>query len=367
MKRKLIAGAVLTLISGVAAAQNAVTVYGVLDAGILTRNHAPADSASTTMASSGISPSIWGFRGSEDLGAGLKANFNLEGHFYTDTGVSDARLFRRQSNIGLSSAGLGTVTLGNMYSPAILAFAATDPRGLRENLSGLYSWAYNSGVFSKNSAGALVTPAGNNTNNDVGVFLQNAISYSNTIGPVGIAAAYSLSEGRGNAANTGNHGAVYSLGLTYSGPFSLSAAYQQTNKPDTSDSLSKIYTVGAGYTMGAFTGKLNYLRGVNKDIVTLSETSKVDVFGLGVDWKTAPNNTVIAAVYYGKDKNNSADKTTTLLLSDEYALSKRTTLYGQLAYARADAGATLLTTVVAGGTAADTNTALFNVGIKHSF
>ncbi|MEO8600860.1 MAG: porin [bacterium] len=347
MKLKLIAGAALTLVSGMAAAQSSVTVYGNLDVGVLTQNHAPAGTASTTMASSGISPSIWGFRGSEDLGDGLKANFNLEGHFYTDTGVSDPRLFRRQSNVGISSAGLGTLTLGNQYSPAILAFAATDPRGLRENFSGLYSWAYNSG--------ALTT--GNNGNNDVGVFLQNAISYSNTIGPVGVAAGYSISETKG---------AVVSLGATYAGPVSLSAAYQSTNLPGTSDRMSSIYTVGAGYTMGAFTGKLNYLRGVNKN-AALVETSKVDVFGLGVDWKTASNNTVIAAVYLGKDKNNSADKTTTLLLSDEYALSKRTALYGQLAYAKADAGATLRTTVVAGGTAADTNTSLFNVGIKHSF
>lgn len=347
MKKELVAGAALALVSGLAAAQSAVTVYGNVDVGVLTQNHAPAGTASTTLANGGISPSVWGFRGAEDLGDGLKANFNLEGHFYADTGVSDPRLFRRQSNVGLSSAGFGTVTLGNQYSPAILAFAATDPRGLRENFSGLYSWAYNSGALT----------AGNNGNNDVGVFLQNAISYSNTIGPVGVAAGYSVSEKKG---------AVVSLGATYAGPLSLSAAYQATNKPDTSDRMSSIYTVGAGYTVGAVTGKLNYLRGVNKD-ANLVETSKVGVVGLGVDWKTASNNTVIAAAYFGKDKNNSADKTTTFLLSDEYALSKRTTLYGQLAYARADAGATLLTTVVAGGTASDTNTTLLNVGIKHSF
>lgn len=346
MKKRLIAVAALTLVSGMAAAQSAVTVYGNVDLGILTQNHAPAGTASTTMANGGIAPSIWGFRGTEDLGDGLKANFNIEGHFAADTGVSDARLFRRQSNVGLSG-GFGTVTLGNQYSPAILAFAATDPRGLRENFSGLYSWAYNSG--------ALTT--GNNGNNDVGVFLQNAISYSNTVGPVGIAAGYSISETKG---------AVYSLGATYSGPVSLSAAFQQTNKPGTSDRQSSIYTVGAGYTAGAFTGKLNYLRGLNKDIATTAET-KVGVIGLGLDWKTASNNTVMAAAYFGKDKNNSADKTTTLILSDEYALSKRTTLYGTLTYANAKAGATLLTTMVAGGTAADTKTSLFNVGIKHSF
>lgn len=346
MKKRLIAVAALALVSGMAAAQSAVTVYGNVDLGILTHNHAQAGAASTTLANGGISPSIWGFRGSEDLGDGLKANFNLEGHFAADTGVSDARLFRRQSNVGLSG-GFGTVTLGNQYSPAILAFAATDPRGLRENFSGLYSWAYNSG--------ALTT--GNNGNNDVGVFLQNAISYSNTVGPVGIAAGYSISETKG---------AVVSLGATYSGPLSLSAAFQQTNKPGTSDRQSSIYTVGGAYTMGAFTGKLNYLRGLNKDIATSAET-KVGVIGLGLDWKTASNNTVMAAAYFGKDKNNSADKTTTLILSDEYALSKRTTLYGTLTFANTKAGATLLTTVVAGGTAADTNTSLLNVGIKHSF
>lgn len=40
----------------------------------------------------------------------------------------------------MSSASLGTLTLGNMYSPAVLAFAATDQRELRENFSGLYPY-----------------------------------------------------------------------------------------------------------------------------------------------------------------------------------------------------------------------------------
>jgi predicted porin len=368
MKKRLIAVAALALVSGMAAAQSSVTIYGNVDVGVLTQNHAAANASSTTIANGGISPSIWGFRGAEDLGNGLKAVFNLEGHFYTDTGISDSRLFRRQSNVGLSSANLGTVLLGNQYSPAILAFAATDPRGLRENFSGLYSWAYNSGVATKNPVtGALGFPGaavGTNTNNDVGVFLQNAISYSNTFGPVGIAGSYSLGEG---AAASGAHGKVYSVGITYTSPLVLSAAYQSTEKQNTSDRLSAIYTVGAGYTMGAFTGKLNYLRGENKDAATLIETSKVDVVGLGLDWKTAANNTASVAVYYGKDKNHNADKTTTLILSDEYSLSKRTTLYGQLVYADANAGATLMTTMVAGGTAANTNTTLLNVGVKHSF
>jgi predicted porin len=346
-KRLMAAAAALALAPGMAAAQGAVTVYGNIDLGVLTRNHAPAGETSTSLANGGLAPSIWGVRGAEDLGNGLKAVFNLEGHYAADTGLSDARLFRRQSNVGLSSASFGTVLVGNQYSPAILAYAATDPRGLRENFSALYSWAYNSGALT----------SGNNGNHDAGVFLLNAVSYGVTQGQFGIGAAYSVSEGRG---------AVYSLGATYNGPVTVSAAWQSTNKPGTSDRISTLYTVGAGYSVGAVTGKVNYLRGVNRNAM-LVETSDVGVAGVGVEWKTAANNTVMAAAYFAKDKNRRSDRTTTWILSDEYTLSRRTTLYGTLTYASAKSGATLLTTVVAGGTAASTDTSLLNVGVRHSF
>ncbi len=359
----LLTMAALMLASSAAMAQSTVTIYGTVDAGLLMQNHSTAGGTTTQLYSGGISPSIWGFRGSEDLGNGMKVSFNLESHFAADTGASIGPLFRRQSNVGLSSASLGMLTLGNMYSPAVLAFAATDPRGLRENFSGLYPWAYNSGALTSNANG-------NNTNNDVGVFMQNAIAYSNAVGPVNLAAAYSVAE-NGVVAGVPKGGAVYSLGATYTGPVSLSAAYQATNQPNTTNRLSTLYSVGAGYTMGALTGKVNYLRGVNKDAAQ-GETSNVEVIGLGVDWKTAPNNTVIGAAYYGKDKDDNTNKTTSLILSDEYALSKRTTLYGTVAYVKAEQMAKggnsgLMTSVVAGGTLAGTNTALLNVGIRHSF
>jgi predicted porin len=75
----------------------------------------------------------------------------------------------------------------------------------------------------------------------------------------------------------------------------------------------------------------------------------------------------MAAVYFAKDKNHGADKTTTFILSDEYALSKRTTLYGVLALVNAKAGATLNTSAVAARTLADTKTTFLNAGIKHAF
>lgn len=343
MKKQFIAGSALALLSSIAAAQTATTVYGVLDIGLTTRNHAPAGTPSTSVDNGGTSPSIWGMRGSEDLGDGLKANFNLEGQFKTDDGTQIGQLFRRQANIGLSSASFGTVTLGVQYGPAVLAFGATDPRGIRENYSGLYPWVYGSGA---------------NANQDVGVFLKNAVSYSNTFDRVNFGAAYSVSEGQG---------AVVSLGATYIGPMTVSAAYESSNKAGTSERVSTKYSVGAAYSSGALTGKLNYLKAINKDVVTLNETTNVGMLGLGLDWKTASNNTVTAAAYLAKDRNNSADKTTTFILSDEYALSRRTTLYGVLALVDAKAGATVNTTAVAASTLADTKTTFLNVGIKHAF
>jgi len=345
--KSCLALAALGLACAGAAAQSSVTIYGNLDVGLYAGNN----DTQTQVANGGISPSIWGFKGTEDLGGGLKAFFNLEAHFYTDTGAAEKPTFRRQSNVGLTSANLGTLTLGNMYSQAALAYAATDPRGIRENFSGLYTWAYNSG--------ALVGT--NSTNNDVGVFVSNAVAYSNNFGPVGVGASYSVAEkapGRG--------GAVTTLGLTYTGPVVLSASYTEVDHVNSSNTLAKMYTVGAGYTMGAFTAKVNYLNGVNKTIAGV-ETNDVGVIGLGLDWKTSSANTVMAAFYRGKDDKFNNSTTKTLILANEYALSKRTTLYGQLAFADVGSNATLRTQVVAGGTQLGETTNLLNVGIKHSF
>lgn len=353
MQKKLVAVVALALVSGAALAQSTVTIYGNIDLGLLTQNNVQTTDT-TQLYNGGISPSIWGFRGSEDLGGGLKANFNLESHFSADTGAGVGGMFRRQANVGLSSASMGTVTLGVQYSPAVLAFAATDPRGLRENFSGLYPWAYNSGALN----------AANSTNSDVGVFLHNAISYSNALGPVNLAVGYSVAE---NSATGPTGGAVLALGVTYSGPLSVSAAYQKTDYANSSNELSSMYSLGVGYTMGALTGKINYLKGREKDATGVNATD-VGILGLGLDWRLAANNTVMVAVYSGEDKKSVASsKTTSFILSDEYALSKRTTLYGQVAFVNADTAAGLRTSIVAGGTLADKNATLFNVGVKHSF
>jgi predicted porin len=208
--------------AGAAHAQSSVAVYGVVDAGLVAVNKQNAPSGGTgsvfALSSGGVSPSIFGFKGAEDLGGGLKANFDLEGHFFSNSGAGNqwGGLFGRQANVGLSNS-YGTVTLGKQYSPAVLAFAATDPRGLKETFSGLISWALTQNPL---NAGTATAPA--NTNAVIDVFVANAISLSTKIADVNLSASYSLGEVTGN--NSGN--SVIALGATYTGPITLSAAYQ---------------------------------------------------------------------------------------------------------------------------------------------
>jgi predicted porin len=103
-----------------AAAQSNVTIYGIIDGAVEHYTNADAAHGSVTRLPSlggGMFPSRIGFRGTEDLGDGLKAIFALEDGFAEDTGVlgQGNRLFGRQAWVGLASQ-WGQVTFGRNYN-----------------------------------------------------------------------------------------------------------------------------------------------------------------------------------------------------------------------------------------------------------
>ncbi|WP_157270297.1 porin [Azohydromonas aeria] len=350
LKPTLIAAAVLA-VAPLAQAQSNVTLYGRVDLGIQHSNRsAAADDGKTELYNGGILPSIWGLRGTEDLGSGLSAFFNLESHFSADTGIGVNGLFRRQANVGLKGA-WGAVALGRQYSPALLAHLATDPRGMKEQHSMLYPYALNQ----------LTVPV---ANNDIGVFLGNAISYTNSFGPVNVGAAYAF----GEVAGESKAGRTLSLGGSYTGPVTVSASYQQiTTVADTGD--TKQFGLGAAVPVGPVKVKALYLRTKSDDGVLTGAggpETNVNVWGVGVDYAWGANTTTLA-YYQGKDKDADDDKTKTLVLSNDYALSKRTTLYAQLAYADANAGATFRTSISSAQPAPDKKTTTIGLGVKHDF
>jgi predicted porin len=122
MKKLLIATAALAMVAGSVQAQSSVTVYGRV--GMESKTVDTTTSVSTVEGSTtAFGTSVLGFKGTEDLGGGLKANFQLEGGLSVADGTLGSatsssanantnQLFNRQSWVGLSSANMGELKFG---------------------------------------------------------------------------------------------------------------------------------------------------------------------------------------------------------------------------------------------------------------
>ena len=376
MKLKLLAAATLSGVCGVAAAQN-VTLYGVIDGGIAYTNKSPTTGTSTGsllgFQSNGESPSIFGLKGSEDLGGGLKANMDLEGHFLSGTGAGNqwGGLFGRQANVGLSNDA-GKLSLGTMYSPAILAYAATDPRGLKESFSGLMTWAFTTYGLNVGggASGILVPGATPSANSILDIFLKNAVSGSTNLGPVNVTVAYAF----GGVAGSTQASRVISVGAVYTGPVTVSLAYQSDNGSTSaaSGTGNQKLSVGGAYAIDAFTFKVNYLDNKQKDPATGNELAHHKVWGIGGDYKASDTDTVTLAYYDGKNSDGNDDTAKSLILSNDYALSKRTTFYSLIAEVKGGSGVSLGSSAYNGDNfaappVAGQNAFAFQLGIKHAF
>jgi len=133
MKKSLVALAALAATT--AFAQSSVTVYGIVDQAYQTNNQTSRDGTKYAkyrgVGEGAMAGSRIGFRGEEDLGGGMKANFVLEQGIYVsqgdgfnmrkggdamDTPFSGGKGSNRQAYVGLSDAKLGTVRLGRQYA-----------------------------------------------------------------------------------------------------------------------------------------------------------------------------------------------------------------------------------------------------------
>ena len=366
-RRGVCAVVLLSALSAPALAETNVAIYGIIDAGLLYQSKTdPNGKSKTSMETSGLRQSVLGFKGDRDLGRGLEGFFNLEVHYDTNNGklhgTGDAQgtgtpFFRRQANLGLRGD-WGSVTFGRQYGPALLAHIGTEPRAFKEQFSNLYAWAYNQYAA---TAGAPGTDR--NTNNDVGIFFSNAIQYRHTVGPVNFGILWAP----GGQSGSTQKNTAWAAGATYTGPVILSASYQVIKDEATANDNVRHGGLGFAMPMGAFTFKANYLKARN-ETSTGANVSNVNGIGVGVDWKWHPEHTATLAYYDNKDKRNSRDHTRNIVISNDYALRKDTTIYVQAAFVDAEDGATIKTSIVAAGIpAVGTTSTLLNAGINFTF
>jgi predicted porin len=127
MKKSLLALAVLGAFAGTAQAQTNVTLYGIADVGATYSN--VGNGVTWQEYSGGNAASRIGFKGSEDLGSGLKASFLLEQGFGVDNGsaANPSKAFSRLAYVGLGGNATGTVRLGRQNTVIKDMMGTIDP------------------------------------------------------------------------------------------------------------------------------------------------------------------------------------------------------------------------------------------------
>ncbi|MCE1170288.1 MAG: porin [Azovibrio sp.] len=328
MQKKLIALAVAALASGAAFAQSNVQIYGSIDMGFAHRGDNIADGVKSQNAiDSGISAgNRLGFKGTEDLGNGLKALFTMEAGFQGDTGehAQGGRLFGRQAFVGLTG-GFGTVIAGRLYTPHYSFLSAIDP--FKAGTVGQYR-----NVFGGVDSGINDFAADNGENLFDPTRVDNAVAYvSPSFSGFNVTAAYS-NNAIGQEAAKGNKGdnTVFAVLPRYTnGPIDVALSYHKIDLfNDTANDNQDItnWAIGGTYDFGV--AKLAAFYDSNKwDDYSAAGDLKLKSWMLGV---TVPfgKHAVLASYNQSKAKLGGKDgKASQWALGYTYSLSKRTNVY----------------------------------------
>jgi len=335
MKKSLIALAVLAT-TGAAFAQSNVTLYGRMDASVGSNR---VDGVSTTQLFSGnLTTSRLGLRGTEDLGGGLKANFQLESALTVDDGTAGSLRFGRASWVGLSG-GFGAVRLGLMDSP----YKDIYDMGVSNNL---YDSEFTPTKIAYLSGGVgTASGVSDYSSRPSNMIRYDSPSFGGFSGSVG----YAFDE---NVAPATANSEITAFNLRYrGGPLDVGVAYQ--DQKNATATLDRNYTVlAAAYNLGVARLSAQYQMTDQTNGLEDSDMS------IGV---TVPfgNFDVSAGYARGKSELNGATtgKGSAFALGATYALSKRTRLYGGLLDGDVEDGT--------GATARERR--LYAVGVRHDF
>ena len=330
MKKTLVSALVLGLLAGSAYAQTNVTIYGQVDTGLIKET-----GSDTRMGNN--ENNIVGFKGTEDLGGGTKAVFQLERRFnlndgteYSDNNAvdtlqgSNGAEWQGAAYVGLSNDTYGTVTLGRVNDLAIESYSAVDP------------YAY----FSTGIAGSAMTPL-------YAEQMPNTIRYdSPEMAGLSLKASYTLGKDTHNDAKPddpfnyksyGNDG--FAVGINYAnGGLWATANYDRLADTD----KSWFWNAGLGYTYEGFTVTLGYqattMKSAAADAVGYgTEAVKQKDWIIGLMYETGPHTFKFS--YNRGDLDSDGDYDGNMnkyALGYNYAMSKRTSLYAMVAYTDSD-------------------------------
>jgi predicted porin len=384
------------LVAGAAHAQSSVTLFGIIDTGVVYQNNARMNPASGTspgasawsMQSGNVFTSRWGLRGSEDLGGGLSAIFWLENGFNVDSGAlkNGGDLFGRQAWVGLRSEQYGTLTLGRQYDFMVDYVAPMSATG-----SGF--------------GGNLAAHVYDNDNLDNDMRLNNSVKFSSaSFGGFKAGAMYAFSGAAGQFSNNN----AYSLGTSYTyGAFNVAAAYLQVNRSTTAANASgaastgdgdalttggsqQIYGAGAQYKFGKSSIGVVWTHSVTDNVTGVwqdgstsvgainGSSLKFDNFEINGRYFVRPDFSLGASYTYTMGGLDGATKGSTsasphwnqVMAQADYLLSARTDIYLEGVYQRVSGGngnPAFDASVYSLDPASGNEQVVVGVGIKHRF
>ncbi len=321
MKKTLAAALLSGLLAAAAHAQSTVNIYGILDTGLV------KESGSDVRMGDYMSSRI-GFKGSEDLGNGLKATFELEQRFRLNSGKLsgnyswDEKLRKRlgrnddmqwtgYANVGLAGS-WGSVRLGRVMSMIAETFTLIDP--FDQN-----------GIASSYSINSLLHSH----------FLSDTVRYeSPNMNGFELGLTYTLGDDKHGDSDEerfvrreGNDG--FGINPRYrNGPVLLLANFERV--ADSGNSY--LWDVGGAYQWGDLRLFLGYERTVFKLDELVGKSGNQSEWLTGLLYRMGPhiilasyNRGEIDAGIYDGHANKYA-------VGYNYEFSKRTTLYNSLTY-----------------------------------
>ena len=315
MKKSLIAlGAALACLGSVHA-QSSVQVTGLVDAYVGSMRLAGASGHTNVVGSGGMTTAWFGFKGTEDLGGGLKANFLLTSFFQADSGAPTRQIpgdtfFSRDASVGLSG-GFGNVQLGRGMAPNFLPTILLNPFGDSFTVSPLVLHAnvpnVGAGWFNQ------TTPVDTGWNNEI-------IYTTPNFGGLTANVHYQFGEqaGKSGKNNTG-------LNVMYfGGPLTLMGFYESAQISYATGGVMDKQTdwmLGGAYDFGVAKAYATYGQAKTND----NDATDRKTFSLGAD---VPVGAGAIKLAIARTKMDNLDlRRTTTSVGYDHNLSKRTDVY----------------------------------------
>ncbi|KWF20560.1 porin [Burkholderia pseudomultivorans] len=387
MKKPLIVGLALSTLCASALAQSRVTLYGVIDEGILYQSNVAGGKKVSLESLTGLFGSRWGLTGVEDLGGGLHAIFTLESGINLNNGqfAQGGTAFGRQAFVGLSHDRFGNLTFGRQYDmifyfPEFLtpeALVGTSVAGHPGDIDNAYNTVrinnairYMSRDFNGFTFGGEYSVGGIAGNATVNSGYSVGASYKN--GGLAIAAAFEYFKQPTSTAGSGFFTAYANgaspLAASLNKAYATARAYQ-------SAVIAGNYTIGP-VTLGASYSNVQY---ANLGPTFATSTARFNDIDVGARYQFNPYLSFAGSYNYlagagvttatGNVVGNQHYHQVALLTN--YALSKRTNVYIGASWQRASGTSSLGTPAVADinnmGDSSNNHQFMIRAGLLHRF